>query len=149
MIVYAKLLIFVEQCIMSLLEKLAKIQAIIERTTFEGERQAAALAMERLFKQRKQQPIEYRVTLSSIWQKSLFVALCKKYGLKTYRYSRQKYTTTMTQISPAMMDELLWPEYKKYSAMLQELIQEVLDTVLNTIEKDEDEIVIAGEIEVK
>ena len=55
----------------------------------------------------------------------------------------------MTQISPAMMDELLWPEYKKYSAMLQELIQEVLDTVLNTIEKDEDEIVIAGEIEVK
>jgi hypothetical protein len=82
MIVYAKLLIFAEQCIMSLLEKLAKIQAIIERTTFEGERQAAALAMERLFKQQKQQPIEYRVTLSSIWQKNLFVALCKKYGLK-------------------------------------------------------------------
>jgi hypothetical protein len=131
---------------MSFSEKLAKIQAVIERATLDGERQAAALAMERLLKRQSQLPIEFRVTLPSIWQKKLFVALCHKYGLKTYRYHRQKHTTTMTRLAPALMNELLWPEYKKYSAMLQELIEEVLASVIGKIGKEEEETVISGEI---
>jgi len=131
---------------MSFSEKFAKIQAVIERTSSEGERQAAILAMERLLKRESALPIEYRVTLRSIWQKKLFVALAKKYGLKTYRNHRQKYTTTMLRIAPALMNELLWPEYKKYSAMLEELVREVLDSILSKLEKEEDEIVISGEI---
>lgn len=132
---------------MEILEKLSKIQAIIERTSSEGERQAAVLAMERLLQQQKQQPKEYRITVRSIWQKNLFVALCKKYGLKTYRYHRQKYTTTMVRIVPAFLDELLWPEYRKYSDMLQELIQDVLNTVLAKVNIDNEETIILGELE--
>jgi hypothetical protein len=131
---------------MSFFEKLVKIQAIIERTTQEGERQAATLAMERLLQRQVQLPIEYHVTLHSIWQKNLFVALCNKYNLKTYRYPRQKHTTTMTRISPALMDELLWPEYKKYSAMLQELIEDVVDSIITKIGKVEEETIISGQI---
>lgn len=133
---------------MSFSEKLSKIQALIERTSSEGERKAALLAKERILLRQSQQPMEYRVTLKSIWQKNLFVALCKKYGFRTYRYQRQKYTTTMVKISQAVMDELLWPEYKKHSEILQELIQEILDSLLAKIEKGEDEILISGEIDV-
>lgn len=132
--------------IMSLLEKVIKIQALVEHSSSEGERQAATLAMDRLLKRQEQQPIEFRVTLSSIWQKELFVALCHKYKLKTYRYHRQKYTTTMIRISKASMDEILWPEYKKYSGVLQDLIQEVLESVIAKIGSKEDDAVISGEI---
>jgi hypothetical protein len=102
--------------------------------------------MERLLKRQEQQPIEFRITLPSIWQKKLFVALCHKYKLKTYRYNRQKYTTTMVRISTALMDEILWPEYKKYSAMLQELIEEVLGSVIAKIGDAEEDTIISGEI---
>jgi hypothetical protein len=131
---------------MSLSEKLSKIQALIERASSEGERQAASLAKERILSRQKQLPMEYRVTLKSIWQKKLFVAICKKYGFRTYRYHRQKFTTTMVHISPAILDELLWPEYLKHSEMLQELIREILDSMLQKIEKGEDEVVISGEV---
>lgn len=90
--------------------------------------------------------MEYRVALKSIWQKTSFVALCKKYGFRTYRCQRQKFTTTMVHISPAVMDELLWPEYLKHSEMLQELIQNLLDSMLAKIEKGEDEVVLSGEL---
>lgn len=131
---------------MSLSEKLSKIQALIERASSEGERQAASLAKERILSRQIQLPIEYRVTLKSIWQKTLFETLCKKYGFRTYRYQRQKFTTTMVHISPAVMDELLWPEYLKYSEILQELIQEILDSMLAKIKRGENEVVISGEV---
>jgi hypothetical protein len=131
---------------MLLSDKLSKIQALIERASSEGERQAALLAKERILSRQTQLPMEYRVTLKSIWQKTLFVALCKKYGFRTYRYHRQKFTTTMVHISPAVMDELLWPEYLKHSEMLQELIQDILDSMLAKIEKGEDEVVLPGEL---
>jgi hypothetical protein len=131
---------------MSIAEKLAKIQTLIERTSSEGERQAASLAMERLLRLQEQQPVEYRVTLRSMWQKKLFVAVCRKYRQKTYRNYRQKYTTTMLRVAPSLMDTLIWPEYKKYSAMLEELVQEVLNTVLAKVETGEEEVVVGGEI---
>ena len=107
---------------MLLSDKLSKIQALIEQASSEGERQAALLAKERILSRQMQLPIEYRVTLKSIWQKTLFVALCKKYDFRTYRYHRQKFTTTMVRISPAVMDELLWPEYLKHRSYLLHLL---------------------------
>jgi hypothetical protein len=131
---------------MSFFEKLSKIQALVERTSSEGERQAATLAMERLLKRQEQLPIELRFTAPTIWQKKLFVALCHKYKLKTYHYQRQKYTTTMVRTSRALMDEILWPEYIKYSSMLLELIEEVFDTVIAKVGNTEEDAVISGEI---
>ena len=55
---------------MSLLEKLAKIQALVERTSSEGERQAATLAMERLLKRQEQLPVEIRLQLQPSGKKN-------------------------------------------------------------------------------
>lgn len=52
----------------------------------------------------------------------------------------------MVCVSTALMDEILWPEYKKYSAMLQELIEEVLDSVIAKIGDVEEDAIISGEI---
>ncbi len=75
-----------------------KIQALIDRASLEGERQAAMLAKERILSKHSQEPKEFHITLHSIWQKSLLLALCKKYGLHNYRYPKQKHTTTMVMV---------------------------------------------------
>lgn len=139
---------------MSFFDKLAKIEALIQRASWEGERQAAQAAKERVLQKltldQTNKPIEYRVTLSSPWEKRLFVALCRKHGFYTYRYPRQKYTTTRLKINKNMMDEILWPDYLRYSKMLRELVEEIMQELINKIHKvDEEEMVIAGEIDLK
>lgn len=138
---------------MSVLDKLAKIEALIERASSEGERQAAQLAKERVLTKisldQSNKPIEYRVSLASPWEKRLFIALCRKHGFQTYRYQRQKYTTARLMISKSMMDEVLWPDYQRYSKMLRELIEEIMKDVITKIDQsDEEEMIIAGEIDV-
>ena len=130
----------------SFFEKISKIQALIERASSEGEREAAILARDRILKRQVQQPVEYRLRLRCPWQKTLFMTLCKKYGLHTYRYKKQNYNTAMVRAAPALMDELVLPELRKYTDMLQDLVQDFWDTVLAKIESGEEEIVIAGEI---
>lgn len=71
----------------------------------------------------------------------------RKHGFKTYRYYRQKYTTARLRISKAMMDEILWPDYLRYSKMLSGLVEEIMSNLINKIHNiEDDEVVIAGEI---
>lgn len=139
---------------MSFLDKLAKIEALIQRAASEGERQAAQGAKERVLNKicldQSNQPIEYRVSLASPWEKRLFVALCQKHGFQTYRYQRQKYTTARLRISKNMMEELLWPDYLRYSKMLGEVVEEIMKDLINKIHHvNEEEVLIAGEIDFK
>ena len=138
---------------MSFLDKLAKIEALIERASSEGEKQAAQLAKERVLNKisldQSNKPIEYKVSFSSPWEKRLFVALCRKHGFQTYRYPKQKYTTARLMISKNIMEEVLWPDYQRYSKMLRELIEEIMKDVIAKIHgSDEEEMIIGGEIDV-
>jgi hypothetical protein len=132
---------------MNLIDKIQKIQALIDRASSEGERQAAELAKQRLHDRIKENPIEYRVTSHSTWEKKLFGAVCKKHGFNPYRYSGQKYTTTMVRISKSVMDNVLWPEYTKYTALLRGMVDEIANDLVDRIYADDkEETVIAGEI---
>lgn len=138
----------------SCFDKLAKIEALIQRATSEGEREAAKLAKERvlntMFQDVIHQPTEYRVSLASPWEKRLFVAICNKHGYKTYRYQRQKYTTARLKISKNMMETVLWPEYQHFAKLLREVVEEITLDLINKIHKvDEEEILIAGEIDLQ
>lgn len=133
---------------MNLVEKLRKIEALITGTKNQGERQAAQLAKQRLQGKIVVQPLEYTVRLQNTWKKKLFVAICQKHQLKTYRYARQKYTTTMLRVSKQFMDEILWPEFNKYNSMLEELLNEIMQDLISQIHqvKEEDDVVISGEL---
>ena len=134
---------------MNIVERMNKIEALIERAGTEGERQSAILAKERLLKHKSEEEIEYTIHTNDMWHKKLFNALCHKHDLKPYRYYRQKYTTVMVKINKTYLDETLWPEYLKFSELLQELVDDITLEVISKIHKNEDEIVIQGEIEVK
>lgn len=136
---------------MDLLTKIKKIEALIAGAKSDGERQAAALAKNRILERFQEEaaakPIEYTIPLGNHWKKKLFVALCYKHQIRTYRYKRQKYTTTMIRAIPTFVDNVLWPEFKKYSTLLEELVEEIINDLIAQIhDVKEDEIVIAGEL---
>ena len=136
---------------MDLLDKLQKIQSLIDRASSDGERQAAELAKQRLHdrlhEDRNARPIEYKVSSHSKWEKKLFTAVCKKNGFTPYRYSRQKYTTTMVRVSKSVMDDVLWPQYTKYTDLLREMVDTIaLDLIDKIYTDDKEETIITGEI---
>lgn len=106
---------------MDIVDKVRKIEALIAGAKSDGERQAAEFAKQRLQEKIIAQPIEYTVRLHSRWEKKLFVAICHKFRLQTYRYTRQKYTTAMVRVAKPFMDSVLWPEYNKYASILHKL----------------------------
>ena len=136
---------------MNLLDKLQKIQALIDRASSDGERQAAEQAKQRLrdrlYEDKNARPKEYQVSSQSKWEKKLFTAVCKKNGFEPYRYARQKYTTTMVRVSKSVMDDVLWPQYTKYTALLREMVDTIaLDLIDKIYTDDKEETIIAGEI---
>src|SRR3989338_2633044 len=115
---------------MDIAGKIRKIEALIAGAKSDGERQAAEFAKQRLQEKIVAQPLEYTTRLQTPWKKRLFVAICNKHGLRTYRYMRQKYTTTMVRVSKPFMDSVLWPEYHKYATVLDELTSEILTDLI-------------------
>lgn len=133
---------------MDIAEKIRKIEALIAGAKSDGERQAAEFAKQRLQDKITAQPVEYTVRLDSPWKKKLFVAICNKHGVHTYRYMRQKYTTTMVRVSKSFMNAVLWPEYNKYASILDKLTDEILSDLIAKVHfvREEDESVIVGEL---
>jgi hypothetical protein len=133
---------------MDIVDKIRKIEALIAGAKSDGERQAAEFARQRMQEKMDAQPIEYSVRVNSPWKKKLFIAICNKHGLRSYRYARQKYTTAMVRVSKHYMDSVLWPEFNRYALLLDKLTDEILTDLISKIHmvKEEDETIIAGEL---
>ena len=133
---------------MDLADKIRKVEALLKRATTEGEREAAFLAKQRLLQKADQSPIEYTVTNDSHWKKRLFMAVCAKHGVRTYRYKGQKYTTTRVRVTKGFMNLILWPEFEQYARAFDELAHDIMHDLIAKIHavKDEDEVVMAGEL---
>ena len=135
---------------MDLEEKLKKIEALFDGAKTEGEKTAAARAkhrvLERAKRERSSDEKEFTVSLRDRWSKRLFVALCNKYNLRTYRYKRQKYTTTMVRVSENFLNEVLWPEFQKYSKSLNEFVTSITDDLIAKIHQVEDDVIVSGEM---
>jgi hypothetical protein len=119
----------------SLREKLRKISALFEGAKTPGERSAAEAALLRVKKAlvliaQTEQPIEMRFTLPDRWQRRLFTALCRRYGLEPYRYLRQRYTTVMVRVPRSFVDRTLWPEYLAIKDALDEYLSEATERII-------------------
>ena len=134
-----------------LLEKLRLIEALHVGAATEGERNAAASALERILERlRKTQqtdpPIEFRFTLRSEWSHRLFVAVLRRYQLRPYRYARQRYTTVMARVPRGFVNETLWPEFCQLERTLRSYLTEVTDRVIReAITTDDSEVEVRPE----
>ncbi len=116
-------------------EKLRKITALFEGAATPGERQAAAAAMERLRRALgaavKTEPLpESKFSLADQWQRRLFTALCRRYGLEPYRYRGQRRTTVMLRAPRSFIARTLWPEYVELQAALHSYLNEATERII-------------------
>ena len=101
-------------------EKLRKIEALFAGAGTPGERLAAEAALAR-----SDPPVEMHFTMPDQWSCRLFLALCRRYGLKPYRYPRQRHTTVMVRTPKGFVDQILWPEFTELVQALQAYLLEV------------------------
>jgi hypothetical protein len=116
-------------------EKLRKIAALFEGATTPGERDAAAAAIDRVRKalsatERVESPIEMQFKPLDRWQKRLFLALCRRYGLRPYRYPRQRHTTVVLRAPRSFIDKTLWPEYLEIKNALDEYLNQATERLI-------------------
>jgi hypothetical protein len=128
--------------------KLRKIEALFAGAGTEGERNAAEAALQRIRErleqaQRAEKPIEMKFTFPDLWSRRLFVALCRRYELKPFRYKRQRYTTVMLRAPYSFIDAILWPEFQELNRALTEYLNNATEHIIreevhrNTAEADE------------
>ncbi|MBN1604988.1 MAG: hypothetical protein JW940_00055 [Polyangiaceae bacterium] len=128
-----------------LLEKLRLIEALFAGATTDGERIAAGEARRRIQLKleafaKEDPPTEYRFRLDDIWSRKLFVALCRRYEVRTYRYRGQRKSSLMAKVSNRFVDETLWPEFQQLSSVLKSYLDEITERLISeAIHKDTSE----------
>lgn len=82
----------------------------------------------------KTQPLpELKFSMPDQWQRRLFTALCRRYGLEPYRYKGQRRTTVVVRAPRSFVDSTLLPEYLE----LQEALYSYLDEATERIIREE------------
>ena len=130
-------------------ERLRKIEALMAGAGTPGERDAAGAALERVKARlaeqaRRDPPIEMQFAMPDAWSRQLFVALCRRYGLRPYRYPRQKRTTVMLRVPRGFNDTVLWPEFleldRALSAHLQSVTTRIIHDAIHADTSEVDEV---------
>jgi hypothetical protein len=119
----------------SLLEKLRKIEALHAGTKVDGEREAARRAAERIRARLaelrgREQDEELHYSLPDPWKRKLFVALCRRYGLKPFRESGRRHSTVQLRAPKAFQQQTLWPEFLALCEELHAHLDELTDRVI-------------------
>jgi hypothetical protein len=124
----------------TLLEKLRKIEALHAGTNVDGEREAARRAAERIRARldelrAQEQDIEMHYRLPDPWKRKLFVALCRRYGLRPFRDPGRRQTTVQLFAPKAFHQRTLWPQFEalceELHAHLDELTTRVIREAIN------------------
>ena len=116
-------------------QKLRKIAALFEGATTAGERDAAAAALNRVrtaldAAERTEPSVEFSFRLPDRWNRQLFLALCRRYGLRPYRYPRQRHSTVVVRAPKSFVNRTLWPEYLEISRALDEYLSEATERII-------------------
>ena len=118
-----------------LLAKLERVEALHAGAATPGERDAAAQARNRILArlaalEASDPPIEYAFSLRDPWSRKLLVAMLRRYGIRPYRYARQRRTTVRAKVPRRFLDETLWPTFLEASRLLQTHLDEVAARII-------------------
>jgi hypothetical protein len=116
-------------------EKLRKIEALFAGAVTRGERVAAGAATDRIRERlnqaaRTEKEIEVKFSIPDIWSRQLFVALCRRYGLRPFRYPRMHRQSIIIWAPKSFIDQVLWPEFEELSTALTAYLSEITERVI-------------------
>ena len=137
-------------------DKLRKIQALYEKATSVGEKEAAEAAKKRLTGAMGTSPTppptqeqirSHRCCLGDTWTVSLFIALARKHGLRVYRRYRQHRTTVMVDATQSFLDKVLWPEFTALSQALRGYLEAATNKIIQeAVHPDTSDAPVYGEL---
>ena len=119
----------------SLREKLRKIEDLFAGAATDGERVAAGAAAERIRERLglaagKEKQIEVKFSISDTWSRQLFIALCRRYGLRPFRYRRMHRPTNIIRAPNSFVEQVLCPEFEELNAALTAYLSEITERVI-------------------
>jgi hypothetical protein len=119
----------------TLRDKLRKIEALFAGAATAGEKAAAGAAAERIRARLGQtagseKSIELRFSIPDVWSRQLFMALCRRYGLRPFRYRRMHRQTIIIKAPKSFSEQVLWPEFQELSAALTTFLSEITEKVI-------------------
>ncbi len=80
------------------------------------------------------------------WKRMLFLALCRRYGLKPYRDVGRRYSTVQLRAPETFQKQTLWPEYLALAKELETHLKELTERVIReAIDEDVSEATEADE----
>lgn len=116
--------------------RLAKLEALFRRAGTDGERAAAEAAIarvqHRLGKGAHTAAIEMKFSFPDAWAVRLFIAVCRKHGVKPYRYPRQRRTTVMVRALRDRFDAEIWREFGALHTELNVYFGETVDHLIHS-----------------
>ena len=77
-----------------------------------------------------EQPVETRFSVTDGWSRQLLIALCRRYGIKPYRYPRMHRQTIIVKAPRSFVDTVLWPEFQEINAALVEYLSSVTERLI-------------------
>lgn len=134
-------------------EKLRKLEALHARPGTAGEKAAAEDAIQRI-KARlaefrtKEVDVEFKVSLHDPWTRTLYIALCRRYGLYPFRRYGQRRTTVIVKAPESFFEETLWPEFQELAETLSDYLREITEKVIKESvhgDTSEEEVIAALE----
>ena len=116
-------------------QKLRKIEALFAGAATAGEKAAADAAAERIRIRLEtatgaETATEVRFSVPDVWSRQLFIALCRRYGIRPFRYRRMHRQTVIVKAPRSFIDEVLWPEFQDLSAALSSYLSEITEKLI-------------------
>ena len=116
-------------------DKLRKIEALFAGAATPGEKAAAGAAAERIRERlgkaaSAEKSVELKFSIPDGWSRQLFIALCRRYGLRPFRHLRMHRQSIMIKAPQSFMDQVLWPEFKELNAALISYLSEITEKVI-------------------
>ena len=116
-------------------DKLRKIEALFAGAATPGEKAAAGAAAVRIRERLgqaadKEQSIEMRFSIPDVWSRQLFIALCRRYGLRPYRHSRMHRQSIMIKAPKSFVEQVLWSEFQELNSALIAYLSEITEKVI-------------------
>jgi len=85
----------------------------------------------------RDQDVELHYRLPDPWKRMLFVALCRRYGLKPFREPGRRQTTVQLRAPKEFHDKTLWPEYLALSEELNTHLHDLTTRVIREAINDD------------
>jgi hypothetical protein len=116
-------------------ERLRKVEALYFGATNSGEREAASAAVERLKAKleetaRLDPPTEMQFRMPDAWSARLFIALCRRYGLRPFRYPRQRRLTLMVRAPKRFFENVVWQQFTELHTDLWDYFEQTTERLI-------------------